>query len=188
MVLFAASSLLPCLASHIFPLFSYWFKMLNPCFVTSYNICKIPLFKCWKQFQQLLKNALYQNQSFVLLSVAICVIHIAEIFLTFEIRFKMKCHQLWLYHKSCISHHFQIFPRLLRHLPYLLQSQVGQSFSSLNSVNMYIYFLPKDRTFIFLQYSQPVYQPFLQQQSTTDSFEITISFKLCRHEDSCLYF
>lgn len=56
MVLFAASSLLPCLASHIFPLFSYWFKMLNPCFVTSYNICKMPFLNVGNSFSSCSKT------------------------------------------------------------------------------------------------------------------------------------
>lgn len=52
----------------------------------------------------------------------ICSIHLAEIFLTFKIRFKTKFifQQLWQCRESCICHHFQLFPWLLRHLPCLL--------------------------------------------------------------------
>lgn len=124
-VFWAKTEFLPCLVSHIFvSIFFYWFEIVNPWFVTSN---KIVLDWIWEAFFAIAKR-------FVLVSIFWSSVNIYGINLArlFNIRLKIKCspiaicQQLWQYHKFCISNHFQLFPRLLRHLPCLLQSQVDQ--------------------------------------------------------------
>lgn len=70
------------------------------------------------------------NHFFGHLSTNIWSIHLAEIFCTFKIYFKIKCNhdiaicqQLWIYQESCICHHFQLFPWHFRQLPSAYNSQ-----------------------------------------------------------------
>ena len=72
--------------------FSYWFKIVNPCFVTSKIVYKLSLIEFGKHFEQLLRSLyLCPPPLFFCSTVNVCSIHLAEIVRTFKIRFKMQC-------------------------------------------------------------------------------------------------
>lgn len=84
LLLLATTRIQPCLVSQIFfPYFSYWFKTVIPCFVTSDNVCKLIEYR--KHFEQL-RNGFVLMFFFDRLSI-----YAGPIWYFLKIPFKMKC-------------------------------------------------------------------------------------------------
>lgn len=129
LVLVATTGHLPCIISHIlFPIFLNGSKKLTnvSSLVTIFANCL--WFWIWKYSK--LRSGLF---SYLFLIMSIFTISIwqksfvlSKYAWTWNVSAIAICQQLWQYHESCICHHSQLFPWLLRHLPFLIQSQVGK--------------------------------------------------------------
>lgn len=62
--------------------FPYWFEILNPCFVTNNNICKLSLIGFWKHFKQLLR--VFTRNRFLKSSVNKRNIHLTDKYWYFQ--------------------------------------------------------------------------------------------------------